>query len=370
MSRWSAGDVEFMKRCLELAQKGALWVTPNPMVGCVIVKNGKIIAEAYHRRFGGPHAEVRALLKAGEVARGATMYVSLEPCSHFGKTPPCVDAIIRARIARVVAASRDPNPLVAGRGFRKLRDAGILVESGILAAEAQRVNERFFFWMRTGLPFVGLKLAQTLDGKIADVRGKSRWITGKPARREAHRLRAQYHAVLIGARTALLDDPQLTVRHVNGRNPVRVVVDGQLNVTARLKIFREGGQTIVVTTQRATRAKPKLVEQLRQGGAMIVALPGGNRIHPERILYALAQEGISSVLIEGGSDVVSQFLQNGYWNKLHLFIAPKILGEGISFFASGTRATLDTALDVKVTDVRFVPPDILLEGYPRYDGRK
>ena len=206
-----------MQRCLEIARNGAGKVSPNPMVGCVIFRHGKIVGEGFHQQFGGPHAEIIALLHAGKNARGATLFVNLEPCAHFGKTPPCADAIVQSGISKVVIASKDPNPLVSGKGIRRLREVGIRVELGILRKEAELLNEKFFKCMTTGLPFVGIKLAQTLDGRIADAAGKSKWLTSEVTRKEVHRLRSEYDAVMVGASTVLKDDPELTVPTCEGK---------------------------------------------------------------------------------------------------------------------------------------------------------
>jgi diaminohydroxyphosphoribosylaminopyrimidine deaminase/5-amino-6-(5-phosphoribosylamino)uracil reductase len=370
MMREKDTNVALMKRCIELGRKGALWVTPNPMVGCIIVKDGKIIAEAFHRRFGGPHAEVLALGRAGAAARGATLYVNLEPCSHYGKTPPCAEAIIRAGIARVIAAAKDPNPRVSGKGFHRLREAGISTLSGVCARETVSLNERFFHFMRTGLPFVGIKVAQTLDGIIADFKGTSQWITGEVARREGHRLRAQYHAVLVGATTALHDNPYLTVRAVNGRNPVRIILDGRLRVSAKLKVFKKSeAGTFVITTERAARLNRARVEDLQKVGTRIITVPGPMPIPPSKVLEAIAGMGITSVLIEGGGEVVSQFIEADCWNKFHLFIAPKLLGDGRRYFTPKKVRPLSDAPQIVFRGVKPLGHDLFVEGYPK-DGEK
>ncbi len=360
-------DEELMKRCLDLAQRGSLWVTPNPMVGCIIVKEGRVVAEGFHQRFGGSHAEVHALQSAGEQARGATLYVNLEPCSHQGKTPPCTDALIRGGIARVAASIEDPNPLVAGKGFEALRSAGIAVETGVLSEEASRLNEKFIHYMKTRKPFVGVKVAQTLDGKIADARGKSKWITGEEARRVGHRLRSEYEAVLIGANTAMKDNPLLTVRLVKGRNPIRIVLDGRLTITPSLKLFKaETDSTIIITSQSAMKSKRKLVNDLEKKGAKVIGMRGGPILKPSAIIQRLAKEGISSILVEGGGIVMSQFLVTGLCNKVHAFVAPRLLGRGKEYFAPSKRLSLDKALSLSNVEIKSIGSDVLIEGYPTY----
>ncbi len=349
-----------MQRCIELARKGACWVSPNPMVGCVIVRKGRIVGEGYHQRFGAAHAEVNALHDAGRAAAGATLYVNLEPCAHYGKTPPCVDSILGAGVREVVIASRDPNPLVRGRGIRRLTEGGVRVRVGVLQRDAERMNERFFHFMQTGLPFVGIKLAQTLDGRIADGRGRSRWITGEAARTEAHRLRASYDAVLIGAETALRDDPQLTVRHVRGRNPIRVVLDGRLRVHERLQVCdtREA-ETIILTSERALRANPGRVRRLRDRGIRVSAIGGTHALRIPAVLGELASYEIASILVEGGALTASAFIREHLAHRLHLFVAPALLGNGLAGIglAGGTMRTILRLDDVSV---RPVGDDLLI----------
>ncbi|MCD6129075.1 bifunctional diaminohydroxyphosphoribosylaminopyrimidine deaminase/5-amino-6-(5-phosphoribosylamino)uracil reductase RibD, partial [Candidatus Bipolaricaulota bacterium] len=261
---------EYMRRALELARLGEGYTRPNPLVGAVVVKDGEVIAEGYHARYGGPHAEMVALSRAGERARGADLYVNLEPCVHWGKTPPCVDRIIAAGIRRVILAARDPNPLVNGKGVDKLRSAGIEVVEGVLREEAEKLNEIFFHWVKTQRPFVALKLAMSLDGKIASRTGKSRWITGEEARKKVHELRRRYAAVLVGVNTVLTDDPQLTVREVEGPQPLRIVLDSRGRIPLSAKVLSGEAPTLIATTQ----AMPEEIEhKLREKGAEVWRLP-------------------------------------------------------------------------------------------------
>jgi diaminohydroxyphosphoribosylaminopyrimidine deaminase / 5-amino-6-(5-phosphoribosylamino)uracil reductase len=351
-----------MQRCLKLARKGEGMVNPNPMVGCVIVRNGKIVGEGFHRKFGGPHAEIFALNHAGKKAKGATLYVSLEPCTHFGKTPPCTDAIIQSGISHVVIASKDLNPLVSGKGIRQLRGAGITVKVGLLQKEAEHLNEKFFKFIKTGLPFVGIKLAQTLDGRIADVAGKSKWITSKTARKEVHRLRSGYDAVLVGATTVLRDNPELTVRLVNGRNPVRVVVDGCLSLPTSRAIFNTtAAPTWLLTSPKAVKANIRKVQKLISQGVRVFPVSSDYRINAESILHTLAAEGVSSVLIEGGAYTVAGFVNRFLADKLYLFVAPKILGGGLNGFYFETPKHLHKPIKLAMRKIALLREDVIIE---------
>ena len=355
-------DDRMMDRCLKLARKGVGMVSPNPMVGCVIVRNGTVEGEGFHRKFGGPHAEIYALKRAGKKNKGATLYVSLEPCNHFGKTPPCTDAIIQAGISRVVIATKDPNPLVSGKGIRRLRTAGIQVKVGVLQTQAELLNEKFFKFMKTNLPFVSIKLAQTLDGRIADMTGRSKWITSQRARREVHRLRSEYDAVLVGAKTVLHDNPELTVRLVKGRNPVRVVVDGRLSLPVSQALFRTtAAPTWLLTSVQAVQANIRKVQKLVQQGVRVLPVSSTYRLDAESLLRLLAAEGVSSVLIEGGADTVDRFIEQNLADKLYLFIAPKILRGGLDGFCSITPQLLTQSIKLTMTNVSLLGEDVLME---------
>jgi len=360
-------DAVYMERCLELAAKGYGLVSPNPMVGCVIVRDDRIVAEGFHRKIGEAHAEIEALRKAGGSARGATLYVNLEPCVHFGRTPPCVDAIIKAGIRRVVAAMKDPNPVVGGKGIQKLRKAGVKVDVSVLRASAEQINEKFLFFMRSRFPFIGVKVAQTLDGKIADDQGRSRWITSREARRESHRLRVGYDAVLVGAKTVKADDPQLTVRHVQGRNPIRIVLDGNLSVPTHRRIFETTrASTILVTTLSSFRENSNVVNRLEKQGVRILALESEDGINPQKVVKALRSLGISSVLVEGGGETIGSFVRAKIVNKFHCFISPKLFGGGKEAFPIRPSYPLHHAVRLKRVSLRGVGDDFLLEGYPDY----
>ncbi len=365
-------DRHYMQRALELAQRGLGYVSPNPLVGCVIVRDGEVVGEGYHRRFGGPHAEIEALQAAGARAHGATLYVTLEPCCHQGKTPPCVDAIVQAGIRHVVVAMRDPNPLVNGGGIGHLRAAGIAVTEGVCEAEARRINEVFAYYITTQRPFVILKSAVTLDGKIATRRGASRWITGEPARLEAHRLRHAVDAIMVGIGTVLQDDPQLTTRLPDrcGVNPLRVVVDSRLRLplTAQVAMVAPDRHTLVATTPAAMAAKRA---QLQARGVEIWSLPAydDGRVDLEALLVQLGERGIASVLVEGGATLSARLLCRGLVNKVIFFMAPKLLGgDGLSVIGPCGIETMDHAIPLHRLHVRQVGDDIMLEAY--VDARK
>ncbi|MGB2868240.1 MAG: bifunctional diaminohydroxyphosphoribosylaminopyrimidine deaminase/5-amino-6-(5-phosphoribosylamino)uracil reductase RibD [Bacteroidota bacterium] len=358
-----AEDSRWMQRCVQLARKGYGYVRPNPMVGAVIVKNGKLIAEGYHQKFAGPHAEVHALRRAGKRAKGAVLYVNLEPCAHYGKTPPCVDAIIHAGIKEVVVGSLDPNPFVPGRGAAQLRKAGIKVRVGIERVAAEALNEKFYTFMRTGLPFVGYKVAQTLDGKIADVNGKSKWITGPNSRKYAHSLRLGYDAVLVGARTVRMDDPELTIRLVQGPNPVRVVVDGRMSVPPQRKIFDESrARTVILTSGKAFLKHARRVKEFQRRHVELIPVSKSWDLDPRLVLKALAGLGITSVLIEGGSETSGKFLRSRIGGKLHCFIGPKIIGGGKESFRFSPPAGLLQAARLTRSTWRSLDEDLLIEG--------
>lgn len=364
----TAADVQYMEQALALAQEGCGFVSPNPLVGCLIVRDGHIVGRGYHQRFGGPHAEVHALHDAGAQAQGATLYVTLEPCSHTGKTPPCADAVVRAGIRHVVMALRDPNPLVAGRGAARLEQAGIRVTTGVCADQAARLNEAFLKYITTRRPFVTLKSAITLDGKIATRTGASQWITGVAARTEGHRLRHAADAILVGIGTVLQDDPQLTTRLPDrqGVNPLRVIVDSTLRLPeeARVAAVVATCRTLVATTARAPAAK---IAHLRDRGLDVVLLPADSdgRVALESLLRMLGEREIASVLVEGGAAVSAALLRQRLIDKLLFFIAPKIIGgDGLSALGPCHVETMEQALHFRDLTGRRVGEDWLLEAYP------
>jgi diaminohydroxyphosphoribosylaminopyrimidine deaminase/5-amino-6-(5-phosphoribosylamino)uracil reductase len=320
------GDSGFLHRAFELARNGLGLAPPNPMVGAVVVRDGRIVGEGWHQGPGTPHAEVVAVRSAGPKARGATLFVTLEPCSHQGRTPPCAPAVAEAGIVRVVAAVQDPNPEVDGRGFHHLRQAGVEVESGLLRDEGRELIRGFAHWMRTGRPFVTLKLAASLDGKIAARDGSSTWITGDAARRDAHLLRARSGAVVVGSGTALADHPRLTVRldGYRGRQPLRVVVDRSGRVPARGPLFDGSAPTLVATSDRVASG---VIETWESAGADVVSF-GGDDVGLGRLMELLGREPreIQDVLIEGGSTLAWSAVREGIVDRFVVYFAPKLLG--------------------------------------------
>ncbi len=325
-----------MERTLKLSLKGAGHVSPNPLVGAVLVRDGRMIGEGFHERYGGPHAEINAIehsVSRGKSISGATLYVNLEPCSHHGKTPPCVDAIIRHGIRKVVIATPDPNPLVSGRGIQKLKEHGITVKTGLLKKEAQTLNRSFLKFITSGTPFFALKAAQTADGFIAHENGSSKWITNAQSRRFVHRLRSEYDAVLTGAGTVLADDPELTVRSVKGRDPVRIVIDGNLSLPLDRKVFSNAPKTILYVSEESfVREKTKTTELSKRNVTVIPMSARKGKIDLRAIALDLAKRNIASVLVEGGQKIYTGFLNAGLADELFLFTAPKYFYSGIKTF--------------------------------------
>jgi len=318
-----------MQRALELAIRGQGYVEPNPMVGCVIVRDGRIVGRGYHRRFGGPHAEVFALREAGRRAAGATVYVTLEPCGHVGKTPPCADALIAAKVGRVVAGMRDPNPLVAGRGLRKLRAAGIAVQTGLQRGEAAALNAPFVTFHRARRPHVILKWAQSLDGKIATRSGDSQWITSAASRRQGHALRARVDAVIVGVGTVLADDPMLTARMVKPRRvATRIVLDRRLRTPLAAQVVRTASArepTLIVGARGAAPLRKQ--RALERAGCEVILLPANRQgIRLDALLGALWRRAMTNVLVEGGGRVLGAFLGSGLGDEAHVFVAPRLIG--------------------------------------------
>ena len=321
-------ESRFMARAIALAWEGQGYVEPNPMVGCVIVKNGRVVGEGRHRRYGGPHAEPNALGMAERRARGATLYVTLEPCCHFGKTPPCVDAIVRAGVRRVVAAIRDPNPLVAGRGVEKLRRAGIEVRVGLMRAEALHLAAPFITCQTGRRPYVILKWAQSIDGKMATRGGDSKWITSLESRRKAHALRARVDGIVVGVETVLADDPELTARYVRPKRiATRVVLDSRLRtpLTSRLVRTARRVPTLVVGTRSHASAARR--RRLESAGCGVLMIPGNaGRIELARLLSVLRGMEMTNVLVEGGGKVLGGFLEAGLADEAVVFVGPKLIG--------------------------------------------
>jgi diaminohydroxyphosphoribosylaminopyrimidine deaminase/5-amino-6-(5-phosphoribosylamino)uracil reductase len=356
-------DEKFLRLACRLARQAAGRTSPNPQVGAVLVKRGRIVGRGYHRFAGGDHAEIAALKRAGAQARGASLYITLEPCSHQGRTPPCTGALIRAGIKEVVCGTRDPNPLVAGRGFRQLRRAGINVRVGVLGEECRSLIEGFAKFITRGLPLVTLKLAATLDGRIAAKGGDARWISGEKSRMAVHRLRNEVDAVIVGVGTVTADDPQLTCRISGGRNPRRVILDSRLRLPPSAKLLRlpDSEKTIIATGLNASLARVKALEAR---GVQVWRLPlRAGRIAWRPLLRKLATEEIVSVLIEGGSAVAASALKEKFVDNILFFYAPKILGgDGLPMIDTLGLRRVKQAIAVK--DLRILPSsgDLLVAG--------
>jgi diaminohydroxyphosphoribosylaminopyrimidine deaminase/5-amino-6-(5-phosphoribosylamino)uracil reductase len=350
-----------MTRALELAERGRYTVSPNPMVGCVIVREGRIIGEGFHRRAGEPHAEVDALRASIEPPAGATVYSTLEPCAHFGRTPPCVDALIEAGISRVVVATGDPHPDVDGRGLARLRDAGIAVEVGMGGTAARRLNEKFLYAARTQRPFVLVKAGMTLDGKLASVARKSRWITSPEARRQGHLLREEHDAILVGSGTIQEDDPELTRRlgMAGERKWTRLVVDATGDLPRDAKILNDGGETVVFTSSGRFEPPSPTVE--------VVKLPSARgRLDLEQVFREAWARGIHSIVVEGGSLLHSEIIERDLWQKMVLFVAPMVVGgaSAPSIFAGEGVGELADAHRFRFERFAKVGPDLMIEAYP------
>ena len=356
---FSPDDHDFMARALALTERGRDTATPNPAVGCVIAKGGRLIGEGWHERAGEPHAEVRALEAAAESPEGATVYVTLEPCAHHGRTPPCVDALIAAKVARVVAAVQDPNPQVSGAGAAKLRQAGIRVDFGLMADQAEEAHLGFLTRMRRGRPWMRIKTAATLDGRIALANGESRWITGEPARTDVHALRARSCAILTGIGTVMRDDPDLTVRYVEcRRQPRRVLIDSRLEVSLDAKILR--GEPPLIYTVTGDAAKRKA---LKERGAEVVQAPVDPFKSGKSDLQAIARDlgarGYNEVTIETGGKLSGSLLAAGVVDEIWFYFAPKLLGDSAQgMFDLPEMSRLEQALTPRMTDVRFVGEDL------------
>jgi len=328
-------DERLMRECLRLARLGEGRVSPNPMVGAILVRGGRILSRGFHRRYGGPHAEVDCLARYRGDPSGATLYVNLEPCVHHGKTPPCTDRIITSRIAEVVIAMGDPNPLVSGRGVRRLRDAGIRVRSGVLQREAAALNEEFIVGITERRPFVHLKLAQSKDGFITDGSRNETRISGRPARTLVHRWRSRTDAVLVGAGTIRIDNPELSVRHVRGRDPAVVILDGRLSVSPEARVFRSARRRKVFVVTRAG-ADHRTVRDLSRRGVQVVQFASRTmRLPMRRVLQTLYSLEIGSLLVEGGGDVARQLVAEGLVDRVSLFVAPVAFGDGVEGLGAG-----------------------------------
>ncbi len=359
-------DHRWMAEALALAEKGVGATSPNPMVGAVIVRNGEAVGCGYHHRAGGPHAETLALKQAGPLAAGATLYTNLEPCTHYGKTPPCVEAIIAAGIATVVCAMPDPNPKVNGGGVRILRENGIGVRVGVMQDAAVRLNEAHVKFIVTGRPLVTLKIAQTLDGKIAPIGGRNVPLTGADARQFVHALRARSDAVLVGRNTILYDDPSLTVRAAKGRDPIRLILDswGKLPISARVFMKNDDRKTVRIGLSIGRRPETTPHPDCFD---WYVSPDDRHQINLHEVLEMAGRNNITSILVEGGGEVFGSFLREKLADKVHLLIASRFLGNGVNAFGKWKAASIAESVRLTGANVRWLGRDLLLTGYPDYE---
>lgn len=352
------GDTRYMMRAVALARKGLGRTAPNPPVGAVVVRGSRIIGEGFHPRAGEPHAEVFALRQAGEAARGATLYVTLEPCSHYGRTPPCVDAILEAGIARVVVSCVDPNPVVAGRGIRALRRQGVKVEVGVARKQAAELIAWYRFWMEKKRPYLIIKAAMTLDGRIAAPSGDSKWISSEESRAFVHELRDRADGVLVGIGTVEKDDPLLTCRHPGGRDPYRIIIDPAYVIPPAARCL---GERAIVFTAAEPQSRPEIIET----GSRIVRLHAdeSGRFSWQDVLQELGSMGLHAVVAEGGSAILSSLIRSRMVDELLVFIAPKLLGGGVPLVAWDPPDTVAGAVPLVVTGARIIGGDVLVSAH-------
>jgi len=351
-----AADSQWMARALQLAERGLYTTSPNPRVGCVLVKDGAVVGEGWHERAGEPHAEVHALRAAGDAARGATAYVTLEPCSHYGRTPPCAEALVDAGVARVVTAMQDPNPQVAGQGLERLRTAGIETDSGLMEDAARELNIGFFSRMTRGLPWVRSKIAMSLDARTALANGESKWITGEAARQDVQHWRARSCTVLTGIGTVLADDPQLNVRSVEGAHqPLRAVVDNQLRLPTSARLLQQPGVVIYTSCEDVQK-----IVALEAAGARVVVVPAADgQVNIAAVLGDLSDQGCNEVLVEAGTKLNGSLLQAGLVDELVLYVAPQFLGDMARGIARmGELTSLEQRIELEWKDMRQVGRDL------------
>lgn len=360
-------DEKYMKLAIELSKKGKGKVNPNPLVGAVIVKNEKIIGQGYHKRYGGNHAEVEAINNSSESVEGSTIYITLEPCFHYGKTPPCVEKLISSKFSKVVIGSLDPNPLVSGKSINKLKEAGIEVKVGVLEEECLKLNEIFMKYIKTKIPYVVLKSAVSLDGKIATRTGESKWITGDASRVKVHELRNELSGIMAGINTVLKDDPSLTCNIKGARNPIRIIVDSNLKIPLDSKILKTAKtfKTIIATTNKSDLNKKSLIEEL--GGEVLIVKSLDNKVDLNTLMIKLGKLKIDSVLLEGGGELNYSALKAGVVDKVMIFIAPKIIGgrdSKTSIEGEGI-GILNECYKITNLKTKSLGEDILLTGYIR-----
>jgi diaminohydroxyphosphoribosylaminopyrimidine deaminase / 5-amino-6-(5-phosphoribosylamino)uracil reductase len=359
-------DESYIKLAIEIAKKGMGSVGPNPLVGCVIIKNERIIGAGFHEKYGGKHAEINAIESAIENVEGSIMFINLEPCNHQGLTPPCTDKIIESKIKRVVVGTLDMNPLVSGSGIKKLKSSGVEVKVGLLENECITLNKFFFKYIISGLPYVTLKVAQTLDGKIADVHGESKWISSAQSRKYVHELRSKYDAVLVGAGTVKKDDPNLTVRLVEGRNPRRIMIDTDLSIKSTNKLYlNNGDKKLIIVTSVKNSDKKNKIKRLTNCGAHLIFVneEEKNKLNLKEVLKELGKMKISSILVEGGGGVFTSFVKKNIFDEILLFISPKILGSGLPVINNIGVKSIRNALKVKMGNCERIGDDFMVELY-------
>ncbi len=349
---------KYMEVTLNLAEKGKGYVSPNPLVGCVIVKRGKIVGKGYHKKYGEEHAEINALKAAGKKAKNATMYVNIEPCSHWGKTSPCTEKIVEAGIREVVVGMEDPNPLVDG--YKELKFRGLKTRIGILRDKAKKLNEAYIKYIKTKRPFVILKLATSLDGKIATSTGDSKYITSGEARKYVHQLRNDVDAVMVGINTIMRDDPLLDARLVNGKNPTKIIVDSKLKIPESAKVLKDPAKVIIATTQKAPKNK---IDKLHQKGVQVLVLkPKKGLVDLKELMKELGKSGITPIMIEGGAELSGNAIKEGIVDKLLMFTAPKLIGNGLDPIKNLGIKKVKKAIRLKDMSTKKIGKDFLVEG--------
>lgn len=355
-------DESYIRIAISLAEKGIGFVSPNPMVGCIIVNNNQIVGAGYHQKYGESHAEVNAIKSAGNKCVGATLYCTLEPCNHTGKTPPCTEAIINSGIKKVVIGSVDPNPVVKGGGADFLRDAGLEVVVGVLEKECAEMNKFFFKHIKTGIPYITLKVAQTIDSKIADSKGDSMWITSLESRKYVHKMRSEYDAVMVGIGTVMKDNPLLNVRLIHGRDPVKVVLDSELKINLTQKILFQNPEKVLLLTSKDSKSNIEKIKALKGLGVDIKFVKSDKTgfLDIKEIFKILGKLKIASVLVEGGKGVNSTIIRSKLFDELIVFIAPKLLGEGIGTFSDLGISSLKKAVKLSITNLEQIENDIVI----------
>ncbi|GAX60625.1 diaminohydroxyphosphoribosylaminopyrimidine deaminase / 5-amino-6-(5-phosphoribosylamino)uracil reductase [Candidatus Scalindua japonica] len=363
MKKDTFDDNYYMRMAIRLARKGIGKTSPNPMVGAVIVAKGEVIGQGYHKRCGDHHAEINAINSAKQNINGSTFYITLEPCSHYGRTPPCVDALIKETPGRVVVGSLDPNPEVNGKGIKILRSKGIKVDVGILEHECMRLNKYYFKFVKTGMPYITVKYAQTLDGRIATRGGDSQWISSEASRKYVHRLRSINGGIMVGAGTVTADNPQLTVRHVKGKNPFRIIVDSRLRIPIKSSVLTDANShlTIIATTSSAPAVKIAAVEKLGVE-VWVVKKERNGRVSLRDLLRKLGKREIMSVLVEGGSEIVTSLLKAGLVDKMIIPIAPKIVGKGLESIGDLNINKINNSIKFSSFKTMKKGDDIVFEG--------